>query len=125
MMLVLVCGSRDWADPGAIYDELHKLPRSVIRHGGGRGADRMAGHIASRLGHIVQVFNADWERYGRRAGIMRNIEMLDTAPTPSMVLAFRQSPDSRGTNHTIAETRKRGIPIRVITPLTTSVEDFG
>lgn len=111
-MVVLVCGSRDWPFPGIIEEELEKLPKkTIIMHGKARGADKMADEIAKRLGFKVKAYPADWKRYGKAAGIIRNNEMLDEEP--DKVLAF-QLDESRGTQHTINEARKRGIKVKVI-----------
>lgn len=110
---VLVCGSRDWEDEDEIADVLADLiagaPVTIV-HGGARGADYIAGKIAEFYGYAVEVFPADWERYGKRAGFIRNVAMLDTRP--DRVVAFQRN-GSRGTQHTIDEARKRGIPVDV------------
>jgi hypothetical protein len=112
---VLVCGSRDWTDEATIADELaefaHEPERVEVIHGAARGADMMAARVASVYGYDVRGFPADWDRYGKRAGFLRNIEMLDAQP--DLVLAFQRN-RSRGTQHTIDEARKRGIPVAVI-----------
>jgi hypothetical protein len=111
---VLVCGSRDWSDKDAVANKLADLaglPAVEIIHGGARGADSMADEIARLYGFSVRVFPADWNRYGRRAGFLRNLEMLDQRP--NLVIAFQRNA-SRGTQHTINEARKRGIPVEVV-----------
>lgn len=111
---VLVCGSRDWADRESLASALTGLPGEhyeiEIIHGGARGADRIAGEEAERLGFGVRVFPANWRGLGKRAGILRNIEMLDEKP--NLVMAFQRD-GSRGTQHTIDEARRRGIPVQV------------
>jgi hypothetical protein len=108
---VLVCGSRDWIDAEVIADRLTDLPDDVlVIHGGYRGADRLAGQIADLFGFEVREFPADWRGKGKRAGYLRNLEMLDEAP--DLVLAFQRN-GSRGTQHTIDEARHRGIPVEV------------
>jgi hypothetical protein len=110
---VLVCGSRDWPSFDVIAYALRQLPRgSTVLHGAARGADQMAGTLARGLGFYVWEFPADWRGQGRRAGILRNLAMLDTEP--DLVLAFQRN-GSRGTQHTIDEARKRGIPVEVFT----------
>jgi hypothetical protein len=112
-MKVLVCGSRDWRDGTPIRMALSELPRdATILHGGARGADRLAGNIAASFGFHVEQFPADWGNRGRRAGIERNLQMLDEKP--DLVLAFHLN-DSVGTAHTVREARKRGIPVRRFT----------
>lgn len=114
-MKVLVCGSREFADPFranlAITDRVAQLPPCEIIHGGARGADSMAATVALRMGRPVTMFPADWETHGKRAGVIRNLEML--AARPDLVLAFWDG-KSRGTAHTITEARKRNVPVEVI-----------
>ena len=111
-MRVLVCGSRDWTDQEAIVNRIALLPSdAVVVHGGARGADRIAGAAAEILGHEVKVFRADWNKYGKAAGILRNLQMLDTRP--DRVIAFWDGV-SPGTQHTIEEARRRGIKVEVI-----------
>lgn len=112
-----MCGSRDWTDENAIGDRLSRLGHEVgwhctIVHGAARGADRIAAEIALSLGFRVEDHPADWPRYGRRAGFLRNVQMLSTGI--GLVLAFQRG-GSRGTQHTIDEARKRGIPVEVFT----------
>lgn len=111
-MKVLVCGSRTWSDADAVRERLLELPpESVVIHGGARGADVMAATTATALGLSEQAFLPDWRRLGKRAGIVRNLEMLDEAP--DLVIAFWDG-DSIGTKHTIDEAKRRGIPVELI-----------
>lgn len=115
--MVLVCGSRDWTDAGAIAARLSALPgeheQIWVLHGAARGADRIAAVEATALGFTVKAYPADWDRHGKSAGFLRNVQMLEEEP--DLVLAF-QIDGSRGTQHTIDEARKRGIPVEVIPP---------
>lgn len=116
-MKVLVCGSRSWSDYDAIYRALRDLVdergQFVVIHGAARGADRLAGAAAARLGLEVIEYPAQWERYGRRAGFVRNEQML--AQAPDLVVAFHEG-GSRGTAHTIARARAAGIEVIVHDP---------
>ena len=111
-MRILVCGSRDWGDPFAIEDALakHVAADTTILHGAARGADLMAAAIADQFGLETQPFPADWEKHGKAAGVIRNLAMLDAAP--DLVIAFQRN-GSRGTQGTIDEARRRGIPVEV------------
>lgn len=87
-MIVLVCGSRDWTDRETIRAWLAKLsPGATIVHGAARGADSIAGEIATEQGRKVHAFPADWERYGNSAGPRRNQQMIEVM-RPKRVLAF-------------------------------------
>ena len=116
-MKVLVCGSRSWDDYVAIFNRLSELPRgTTIIHGGARGADNMAARVAARLGFEIEEFVANWRNgnhYNPRAGLERNLLMLDREP--DLVIAFWRD-GSTGTAHTISEARKREIPVEVIQP---------
>lgn len=113
-MKVLICGSRDWNDGTAIYMRVSKLPGDAeIITGGARGADTIAERAARDTRRPCTVFHANWDDHGRKAGILRNLRMLDYGP--DLVIAFQRA-GSRGTQHTINEARKRGIPVEVITP---------
>ena len=81
-------------------------PQTMILHGGARGADTLAGQAAQAVGLPCHVFPAKWNQYGRQAGFIRNIQMLDQKP--DLVLAFWDGL-SQGTAHTIREALKRGI----------------
>lgn len=110
-MRVLVCGSRRWTDGRRIAAHLATLPMgTTVVVGGAVGADHLAAREAHGLGLKVEVHAADWARHGRRAGVLRNLEMLDSGV--DLVLAFWDGV-SKGTQHTISEARNRGIPVRV------------
>jgi hypothetical protein len=116
-MKVLVCGSRDWPDPQAVWDRVFALPLdTVVITGKAKGADSEARREAHRRGMFfvdVPVEDCHWQRLGRRAGPERNVVMLDLAP--DLVIAFQHN-ESSGTQGTIDEARRRGIPVEVFTP---------
>jgi hypothetical protein len=47
----------------------------VIISGGAKGADSLGERYAQERGLEVKVFRADWDKYGKRAGILRNTKM--------------------------------------------------
>ncbi len=113
-MKVLVCGDRNWADRKPIRKALLSiLPLDLVIEGGAKGADTLAREVAEELGIIVREFKADWAKYGRAAGPIRNRQMLDEKP--DRVLAFHDNlEESKGTKDTVTEARRRGIPVSVI-----------
>ena len=109
---LLVCGSRNWTDEDKITRVLSNwwVNHDVtFIHGDAPGADRIAAKVARSFGWEVRAFPADWQTHGKRAGILRNLRMLDERP--DLVVAFTNG--SRGTQHTIDEARRRGIPVVV------------
>lgn len=116
-MRVLVCGSRDWTDIRPIRTVLcglvHRFgyPFTVV-HGAARGADHLAGVAAFGEDMTIEEFPADWTQHGRSAGFIRNQQMIDTGP--DVVWAFKTTPESVGTNHTISLAKAAGIPVYVV-----------
>ncbi len=112
-MKILVCGSRSWTHSDAIFAQLtdYDPTTTEVIHGGARGADKLAGKVANSLGIKVIEYPANWTRYGKAAGFIRNNEML--AQKPDLVLAFWDG-KSKGTEHTINAARELDIPTRVV-----------
>ena len=111
-MRVLICGSRDFKDGRRIEGIIKLLPSgSVVIHGAARGADSIAGKIAKEYGFQVISFPADWERYGRAAGPIRNRQMIDEG-RPDLVVAFYSNKNkSRGTKNMVDQAKKVNIPV--------------
>jgi hypothetical protein len=107
-MKVLVCGGRAYSDRKRVFDELDKLRPDRIIHGGcPTGADTLADEYADhRAGIFVTVYRADWKKYGRAAGPIRNAQMA-TEGKPDMVLAF---PGGAGTRNMVTIAKSLGIP---------------
>lgn len=110
-MRILVCGSRSFANRTYAKSVLMAYPATTtIVHGGARGADSLAGEVAKELGMTVEVYPADWDGLGKRAGYVRNKQMVDSKP--DLVIAFWNGV-SKGTKHTIDLATAAGIPVEV------------
>lgn len=95
----LVCGGRDFADDALVWMALERYEEcvgkiDVLIHGGADGADKLAAAWGARSDHTrVLSFPANWRKYGKRAGPLRNQRMLDEGK-PDIVIAF---PGGKGT----------------------------
>ncbi len=113
-MRVLVCGGRDYNDVQHVYrelDGLHAMARHdcmIVIQGGATGADKLARQWC--MDRTVEYLNfpADWEKYGRAAGPIRNEKMI-LVGAPDMVLAF---PGGRGTADMVSKADAAGVPVR-------------
>lgn len=131
MTAVVVTGSRDWVRSDIIEAALRELPpKSTVIHGAQRGADYIAEKIAKRLGHTVEpypVSNEEWVRLGRRAGPIRNKQMLRRLQAlyeegeRCYVLAF-PLPESTGTPNCIHQARRAGFEVLVYEIETSEVQ---
>ncbi len=109
MKRVVVCGSREYEN----YDEAKRfLEESIgsvekgklmILSGACRGADRLGERFAQEKGYSVEYYPAQWEKYGRGAGIRRNKEMAEKC---DMVICFWDG-KSRGTASMIEFAKKK------------------
>jgi len=114
-MRVLVCGGRAFSDGDllskVLWDVHAERPIRDIIHGGAPGADYLA-HVFSVMGGFNEIeFRADWERFGKAAGPMRNQRMIDEG-NPDLVIAF---PGGRGTADMVRRAHRAGIPVKEIT----------
>jgi len=113
---VLVCGGRDFDDRAALFAALDRLHAQrafgVVIAGGARGADTLAVEWATDRGIPTEVYMAEWDRLGRKAGPIRNQRMLDEG-RPGLVVAF---PGGGGTAGMIALSRKADVEVIMIDP---------
>lgn len=107
-MRVLVCGGRNFSDKKWMYDTLDKHLIASLVHGGAHGADSLAGLYAFERNIPVEVFPADWSKFGKRAGTLRNVQMANTKP--DLVIAFT---GGSGTKHMIQTARFLKIPVDI------------
>lgn len=116
-MKVLVCGDRNWTGVATMRTRLDALSMVcgpiTLLHGGCRGADQMAGGVGFKIGWNIHVYPAQWDKYGRAAGPIRNQTML--SEKPDLVLAFHNDIDnSKGTKDMVRRAREAGITTEVI-----------
>jgi hypothetical protein len=73
-----VTGGRDNYDYQFIDQVLRELLKSddVLVHGDGNGVDRIAAQCAKYLGVKTEAHPAAWSSHGRKAGPIRNTEMV-------------------------------------------------
>ena len=109
-MKILICGGRNFIDIDRGFKELDNFHRehgvTHVIHGAARGADSVGSAWANNRNIPQTEYPANWNKYGRSAGYLRNTKMANAKP--DAVLAF---PGGRGTQHMIDIARKRGIPV--------------
>lgn len=111
-LTVLACGGRDYGDGekvSQVLDALNAGPRPIGRlvHGAARGADNLAA-LWAMTRHVPAVpYQADWEKYGKAAGPLRNQRMLDNEQV-DLVVAF---PGGKGTRDMVQRARRKGIEV--------------
>lgn len=128
-MRVLVCGSRSFNDRDHLIQTLENfcverglvtpedkrdeygnyLPENItIINGAAKGADQMASDWAIVNWVPFEEYPADWEKYGRSAGPIRNIQMLNTGI--DVVIAFPRG-EAKGTKHMMKIAKEAGVEV--------------
>lgn len=114
----IFCGDRHWADERAINAVMVKVNPRLVIEGDASGADRMAGTQAAFLGIAHECYPANWEKYGKPAGPIRNRQMLERLlkePEPRLVVAFHDDlKNSRGTQDMVNRAKKARIAVKVV-----------
>ena len=124
-LTVLVCGGRDYKDYDQVCNELWYIvhqnglladeadnPEGFrlnlrIVNGGARGADTLATNFAVANFCEFKEYKADWDKYKKAAGFIRNQQMLDEEDV-DLVIAF---PGGNGTADMVRRAKKAGIPV--------------
>jgi 2-phospho-L-lactate guanylyltransferase (CobY/MobA/RfbA family) len=128
MKKILVCGGRDYGTwvteegyKATNHYEVEKLNNTLdalkqefdsitIIQGDARGADSLAKSWAIRNKVSMLNFPADWARYGKSAGYLRNVQMLEEGK-PDLVIAF---PGGSGTAMMCKIAAGAGVEVRQI-----------
>lgn len=113
-MKIIVAGSREFEDYEMLKNKLDKLlinqKEIQIVSGGCRGADELGERYAKEKGYSIKVFKADWNKYGKKAGPLRNRQMAEYAD--GLVAFYKEG--SRGTKNMIEEATEKKLKIRII-----------
>lgn len=76
---IAIVGSRSYANPSEVSDYVKSLPEgTIIVTGGADGVDSWAESAARTRGFEVIIYPADWRKYGRGAGHIRNRQIVET-----------------------------------------------
>lgn len=109
-MKTVIAGGRDF-DSFALVDETCEfLGITEVVSGGARGADKVGELFAEYHRIPLKRFPADWGKYGKAAGHIRNKEMADYA---DQAIVFWDG-KSRGSKNMIETMRKLGKFVRVV-----------
>jgi len=117
-MRVIIAGSRTIAGPGIVETALANcsFEPTLVISGTANGPDMMGEEWARKNAIDIELFPADWETHGRRAGMLRNAEMARFAE--ALVALWDGS--SKGTANMIETMQRMEKPVhvhRVITQL--------
>jgi hypothetical protein len=115
-MKLAVVGSRSFQDKKRLFrvlDQINKVKKiSLIVSGGALGADSLSEEWAKDHQVEFLMFKPEWQKYGKRAGFLRNQLIVEHADA---VVAFWDG-QSRGTKHSMNLTNEANKPLLIIRP---------
>ena len=117
MFRVIIAGGRHFNNYEVLREYADKLLRKRIEAGdkitilSGHcyGTDLLGERYAGERGFDLEIYEAEWAKYGLSAGPRRNKQMAERADA---LIAFWDG-ESRGTLNMIEEAKKRGLAVRV------------
>lgn len=117
MNYLLIVGSRSITDYALVSSVLKEYCNSetMIVSGGADGADSLAERYADENNLKKVIMKADWNKYGKRAGYIRNAEMHKyiSQYENRLCIAFWDG-KSKGTAHSFELAKKYKTPIKII-----------
>lgn len=116
---VIIAGGRDYTDyhrlkmyMDCLLEPLDKSQIEIIS-GGAKGADSLGERYARESGYKLKRFPANWNKYGKAAGPIRNKEMaLYAAEVTGVLVAFWDG-SSRGTYDMITRAEEYGLQVHI------------
>lgn len=82
-MTIAIIGSREglrWSEVKKGIEIILSRPDvGMVVSGGALGVDRLGESMALAAGKMTHVIRPDWRKFGRRAGMLRNAEIVDMA----------------------------------------------
>jgi hypothetical protein len=110
-MKVAVIGSRDFNDYEEVKQTLSTINITLLVSGGAKGADTLGERYAKEHNIETKIFLPDWEKYGKKAGFLRNTDIINEA---ELIIAFWDG-QSKGTKDSIDKAFKSEKKILIIT----------
>lgn len=110
MTTLAIIGSREFNDYELLKKHIDtfvsdsKITITKIVSGGAIGADKLGEEYAKENEIPIQIFYPNWNKYGKRAGILRNYDIIKSC---DIVIAFWNG-ISKGTKHSIDISKKMG-----------------
>ena len=108
-MKVIIAGGREITDFNAVKTAYFKSDfiATEVVSGAARGVDYLGEVLAKNIGIPVKRFPADWNKYGRTAGPIRNAQMAEYADA----LIAVWDGESKGTANMIIQAREKGLDV--------------
>jgi len=121
MFKVIIAGSREFDNYDMLKEKCDKIlsrkvnegEEIVIVSGTARGADTLGEKYAEERGYKIERYPANWDKYGKRAGYLRNKKMAEVSNACIVFLSSKA--ENKGSKMMISIATEEKLLIRVIT----------
>lgn len=117
---VIICGSRDFTDYELLKSKcdlflskkIEDGYKITIISGCAKGADTLGERYANERNFYIEKHPANWNKYGKGAGFIRNQEMALSAH--ACIAFFSSTKESKGTKDMVNKAEKENLMVRRI-----------
>lgn len=114
---VIIAGSRGFSNYKLLREKCNEYLREkrkdyniIVVSGHARGADLLGEKYSSEEGFDLEIFPANWNKFGKSAGFRRNEQMAEVADA---LIAFWDG-KSHGTKHMIEIMENKNLLVKVV-----------
>ena len=120
VLYVIIAGSREFDDYALLRDVCDRVLENkvadgykiTIISGHAKGADTLGEQYASERGYDIKIFPADWDKFGKRAGYLRNKKMAEIGNV--LIAFFAIGAESKGTQNMVNIAKEKNLMVREI-----------
>ena len=111
-MKIAIIGSRNFTNYKLLQEilEQYKPKITLVVSGAAKGADLLGEKWALENNIQTLIFPADWNQYGKRAGFIRNEDIIKNC---DCCVAFWDG-ESKGTKHSLSLCKKYNKPVKIV-----------
>lgn len=121
MFKVIIAGSREFDNYDMLKEKCDKIlsrkvndgEEIIIVSGTAKGADMLGEKYAEEKGYKVERYPANWNKYGKRAGYLRNKKMAEVSN--ACIVFLNSKAENKGSKMMISIAKEENLLVRVIT----------
>lgn len=110
-MKTIIAGTRTINDIKILEETINNIDFNITKvvSGTAKGIDKLGEQWAHNNNISIERYPANWDRYGRSAGYIRNSEMANNAEALIAIWDGK----SKGTKNMIQEAKRKGLKVHV------------
>lgn len=119
---VIICGSKNFSDYNLLKEKCNyylseRIKRgekiTIISGGGSEGANKLGEDYAKENNYQLRIITADWNKYGKRAGYLRNNKMAELG-NACIVFSLESEEENKGISMLVRLARDKHLLVREI-----------